>query len=263
MSEEKTGDSKVQVTAKAAARSLFDLYEPDLSTDARAQEFLVRLRVMSEPPAVKSFKGFLTVRGPRYYVIFAGVAAAVLVVVIYAVLYALGPAVGYDTRWIIPEAIRLLLIIMVLEYLCAAMVWAYRDIVGGRFAGPPLGHTASQTPEGEPDGERADEATLKRCALELRYLVDTLNDRVGALNQVISYLIPAIVAVQVFSLLLPGADDKTSISIVTFGATLLAGFIVLVFALPIRLIAHGRVTKYRAWLRKVETALLDLSHTTT
>lgn len=190
-------------------------------------------------------------------------AAAVLVVTIFGLLYALGPAVGYDRRWVIPEAARLLLIIMVLEYLCGAIAWAYRDIVGGSVAVPTPGSAADQEQGGGAGEEPPAETTLRRCALELKHLIDTLNDRVGALNQVMSYLIPAMVAAQVVSLLLPDADDKTSISIVTFGATLLAGFIALVFALPIRLIAHGRITRYRTWLRKVEAALLDLSDKTT
>jgi hypothetical protein len=262
MSEEKIEGHKLQVKAKAGARSLFDLYEPDLSTAAGAQEFLARLQEMSDPSAEKSLKDFLAARGPRYYVLFAGAAATVLVIFIYALLYTLGPAVGYDRRWVIPEALRLLLIIMVLEYLCAAVAWAYRDIVGGSFAGSPPDRPAGLPHEGNAGTEGAGEATLRRCGLELRHLIDTLNDRIATLNQVMSYLIPAMVAVQVFSLLLPGADDKTSISLVTFGATLLAGFLALVLALPIRLIAHGRVTKYRTWLRKVEAALLDLNNKT-
>lgn len=263
MSEEKVGVSKLQVRAKAVARSLFDQYEPDLSTDASTREFLARLRVMSATRLEKSFKAFFVLRGVRYYVVFSAIAALLLVVVIYSLLYALGPAGGYDRRWVIPEAAGLLLVVMVLGCTCGAVMWAYQGIVGGRFAGPPSDQASDQAPAGEDGVEPASEATLKRCALELKYLVDTLNDKVGALNQVMSYLIPAMVAVQVFSMLLPGGDDKTPISFVTLGATFLTGLIALVFALPIRLIAHGRVTRYRAWLRKVETALLDLSNKTT
>lgn len=260
MSEENVEGSKLQVRTKAVARSLFDLYEPDLSTGAGAREFLARLRAVAEPESKKTFKDFFALKGVWYYVAYAGVVAVLLVAVIFSLLYKLGPAGGYDTRWVVPEAAKLLLIIMGLEYLCWITVWSHREIVGVRFSEPPPGYSADQTTMSEPEGGRAEEATLRLCVVELKYLVDTLNDRVGTLNQAMSYLIPSLVAVQVFSLLLPGADDKTPISFVTFGATLLAGFIALFFALPIRLVAHGRVRRYRAWLRKVETALLELGN---
>jgi hypothetical protein len=259
MSEEKKEGSKLQPRVKAAARSLFNLYEPDLTTEAKARELLAILRALSEPQAQGALKDFFILSGLRYYVVYAGLTAVLLVAVIYAMLYELGPPGGFDTKWVIPQALILVLIIVGLEYLCGAVVWAHRWVLGGKIAVPPAGRSADLTREGGAGGEQASGATLKRCAVELKYLLDTLNDRVGVLNQVMSYLIPAMVAVQVFMLLLPGADDKTSISIVTFGATFLAGFIALFFALPIRLIAHGRVTQYRAWFRKVEAALLDLS----
>lgn len=257
MGEEMTKEAKPHGTVEVDVRPAPGSFEPNLSTELGAKEFLTRLKTMSEPEARKPVKDALALSGLRYYVVYAGLAAFLLVVVIFSILYKLGPAGGYDTRWIIPQGLRLLLTIMMLEYICASLVWAYRGIVGGKFTELPFSQQIDRSLSGEVGTERAAEVTLKGCSIELKYLIDTLNDRVGTLNQAMSYLIPTLVAVQVLSLLLTGEDDRTSISVAMFGATTLAGLIALVFTLPIRFIAHSRVSRYRAWLRRVETALLS------
>jgi hypothetical protein len=132
--------------------------------------------------------------------------------------------------------------------------FGYEWLLGGSLTRPEGSSTVGQGVE-----ERAHETTLKQCILELKYLIDSLNDKVAVTNQTLSYFIPALLFLHVVMPLLSGADptkDNTPISVVTYAATLIVGTFVTLVVVPLRFIAHSRLSKYRKWSKRIEAVLL-------
>lgn len=230
--------------------------EPDLTYEDGAREFLERLRNVTRPPQKRPLKELFLLRGHQYYAVYITIVTVALVFVIFPMLSALGSAGRYETGWVDRAALLILHILTTVMWFYMILGFGYEWLLGGRLAGSG-GPAAVDT--GMYKEERVRELILKQCSLELKYLVDTLNDKVALINQTLSYFIPSLLFLYVVTTVLSGTDptkDNTSISIITYAASLVVGTFATLVVVPLRFIAHTRLSKYREWLKQVETVLL-------
>jgi hypothetical protein len=247
--------------ARAAARTLTESYEPDLSSEDGAVDFLRRLKSVTAPPESElTFNAILKLRGHRYYAFYTGLVTITLVLVIFPMLAYL-PLSGRDTRWVLLSAVSTVLTVWLLLLLYAVLLGFHAWLVGSGLNKEPSEGGREASTEGVETGDQGPtDVTLRKCALELKYLIDTLNDRTGTLNHMLAYVVPALLFLYVLPLLLPGSDpaaDNTPVSVLTFAITLLYGMVAALLVAPIRFAAHKRLTKYRVWLRSVERLLIS------
>jgi len=256
---------RTELPSQAVVRTATRSYEPKLSTEAGALDFLLRLKEMTAPPERESLRStlraILKLRGHRYYALYVALATFTLVIVIFPMLAKLGPFGGRDTKWVLLSAVHTVLTVLLLLMLYMALLGFHAKLVGGNFNKKPSeGSLETTTEGGQGDGTDPTDLTLRKCALELKHLIDTLNDRTATLNHMLAYVVPALLFLYVLPLLLPGfspAADDMPISVLNFAMTLLYGMAAVLLVAPIRYAAHKRLTKYRVWLRSIDRMLID------
>lgn len=204
----------------------------------------------------------LKLTGHRYYAFYAGLATVTLVITIFPPLAYL-PLGGRNLRLVVLSAVNTLLTVGLLIMLYKALLEFHSHLVGRGLGNGTDMHTTACA-EDEAAAPPATGLTLRKCALELKYLIDTLNDRTGTLSHMLSYAISALLFFYVtplfLQLLLPSVNpvaDNTPISVINFGTTFFYGMFAVLLLAPIRWMAHRRLAKYRFWLRSVDRILLD------
>jgi hypothetical protein len=233
--------------------------EPDFSTEAGALEFLSRLQQLSVPPKERPFKEIIALRGHQYYALFSSLVTFVLVVTVFVMLKALGPAGGYDTTWVLPKAATVLMCLVFLSAPYVGFLFGYRWLFSDRLAErTAMKGTAQISPQEKVEVE-ASTNTLKLCILELKFLIDSLNDKLAVISQALALFIPMLLFFHVITVILSGSDpitDKTPVALIVNGGTLLIGAIALTVFIPLRSLAYLRIKKFRNWMKQAESILL-------